>query len=261
MIKAIIFDWAGTTVDFGSNAPVAAFVKAFETFGITPTIEETRAPMGMQKRAHIKKMLSGERISALWTQKHGKSYTEKDIDSIYAEFEPALLSSLKDYTKPLPGVLETVQKIRDMGIVIGSTTGYTAAMMEIVKPAAKKYGYEPDCLVCPDEIGGIGRPYPYMLWRNLEKLGVTSIREVVKIGDTAADIEEGNNAGCITVGVIKGSNMQGLSEKEFDTLSAVEIAVTFETVKQKYIKAGADYVIDDITGLPKLISQINNRGE
>ncbi len=65
-IKAIILDWAGTVVDFGSNAPVAAFVKAFETFGITPTMDETRAPMGMQKRAHIETMLKGKRLSALW---------------------------------------------------------------------------------------------------------------------------------------------------------------------------------------------------
>ena len=35
-IEAVIFDWAGTTVDYGSFAPVVAFAKAFEKFGIKP---------------------------------------------------------------------------------------------------------------------------------------------------------------------------------------------------------------------------------
>ena len=61
-IKAIILDWAGTTVDFGSNAPVAAFVKAFEAFGITPTMEETGAPMGMPSRANVETRLLGPTI-------------------------------------------------------------------------------------------------------------------------------------------------------------------------------------------------------
>ena len=26
-VKAVIFDWAGTTVDYGSRAPMGAFVK------------------------------------------------------------------------------------------------------------------------------------------------------------------------------------------------------------------------------------------
>ena len=260
-IKAVILDWAGTTVDFGSNAPVAAFITAFEAHGITPTMEETRAPMGMQKRAHIETMLKGDRLAALWKEKHGRPYTQADIDSIYAAFEPALLASLKEYTTPLPGVLNTISKIRDMGLKIGSTTGYTAAMMDIVVPAAKEKGYSPDVLVCPDEVGGIGRPYPYMLWRNLEKIGVMSIDEVMKIGDTAADMQEGKNAGCVTAGVIKGSNMLGLSEDEHNALSSVERTMRYDMAEKSYITAGADYVIEDITALPELIEALNKEGK
>ena len=29
-LEAVIFDWAGTTVDYGCFAPVEAFIKAFE---------------------------------------------------------------------------------------------------------------------------------------------------------------------------------------------------------------------------------------
>jgi len=257
MIKTIILDWAGTTVDYGCFAPVDAFITAFAHVGITPTLEETRAPMGMQKRAHIEMMLAGERLSALWKEKYGRAHTQRDIDDIYRQFEPALFAVLASHADPLPGVLDTVAKIRGMGITIGSTTGYTQAMMDVVVPLAKAKGYAPDCVVCPDDTGGIGRPHPYMLWRNLEKLGVLAIGEVLKIGDTAADIHEGKNAGCLSVGVLKGSSMLGLAEEELSGMWYAEARAVFETARQNYIAAGADYVITDITALPDLITSIN----
>jgi len=255
-INAIILDWAGTAVDYGSFAPVNAFISAFEAFGLTPAIEETRAPMGMLKRAHIEQMLAGERLAELWKEKYGNPHTQKDIDEIYGKFEPSLMSVLSKHVDPLPGVVETVATIRDMGIVIGSTTGYTQKMMDIVAPLAKEKGYAPDCLVCPDEVGGVGRPYPYMLWRNLEKLGISSIENVLKVGDTAADILEAKNAGCIAVGVIIGSNMLGLNEVELAATNEAERRDLIEKAKQKYAKAGADYVINDITLLPGLIKAL-----
>ncbi|MDR2753637.1 MAG: phosphonoacetaldehyde hydrolase [Oscillospiraceae bacterium] len=256
-IKAIIFDWAGTTVDYGCFAPVDAFISAFAHFGMKPTMEETRAPMGMQKRAHIEKMLEGARLAALWKEKQGRAHTRQDIHEIYNRFEPALFEVLHHHADPLPGVLETVAKIREMGIVIGSTTGYTQAMMEVVVPLAKARGYAPDCLVCPEECGGIGRPYPYMLWRNLEKLGVESIHEVLKIGDTAADMQEGKNAGCLCAGVAKGSSMLGLSAEELAKENSDALTALLDTAKRNYKKAGADFVLADIAALPGLIETLN----
>jgi phosphonoacetaldehyde hydrolase len=256
-IHAIILDWAGTTVDYGCFAPVNAFITAFIHFGITPTMEETRAPMGMQKRAHIEKMLEGERLSAFWKEKHGRPHTQRDIDEIYNRFEPALFEVLHSHTDPLPGVLETVANIREMGIAVGSTTGYSQTMMDVIVPLAKEKGYSPDCVVCPDEAGGIGRPYPYMIWRNLEKLGVRSIGEVLKIGDTAADMQEGKNSGCLCVGVLKGSSMLGLNEEELASIGRTETLNLLKTAKQNFKEAGADYVINDITDLPDLIDEID----
>lgn len=75
--EAVIFDWAGTTVDYGCFAPVQAFLDAFHEYGIDPTMEEVRGPMGMLKIDHIRTMLQGERISALWRDKYGRDWTEK----------------------------------------------------------------------------------------------------------------------------------------------------------------------------------------
>jgi len=255
-ISTIILDWAGTTVDFGCFAPVKAFMSAFESFGVYPTADETRAPMGLAKRTHVAMMLSGERLAAEWVKKHGKPHTEADIDAVYEKFEPALFSVLTNYAAPLPGALETVAQIREMDIKIGSTTGYTRQMMDIVAPLAKENGYAPDYLVCPEDVAGKGRPYPYMIWRNLEHLGCADIGSVMKIGDTEADIQEGKAAGCISIGVIAGSSVLGLTEHEYAALDANRKNELFATARQKYFASGADFVIDSITELPQLILTI-----
>jgi len=249
-VSAIILDWAGTTVDYGCFAPLDAFVTAFGAFGIKAGVEEIRVHMGLPKRKHIEKML----------ECMGNPYTQEDVDKIYGRFETSLFEVLAAHAELLPGALDAVVQIREMGIAIGSTTGYTQAMMDVVVPLAKKNGYAPDCIICPDDAGGIGRPYPYMVWRNLEKLGVASIRGVLKIGDTAADMQEGKNAGCLCVGVLKGSSMLALNEEEFAQKSDAEILKLFEMASQKYIEAGADYVIKDISALPALIKTLNEKG-
>lgn len=71
-IEAVIFDWAGTTVDFGCFAPVQAFVEVFKQYGIEPTMEEVREPMGMLKIDHIRTMLGMPRIRQCWVEKYGK---------------------------------------------------------------------------------------------------------------------------------------------------------------------------------------------
>jgi phosphonoacetaldehyde hydrolase len=260
-ISAVILDWAGTTVDYGSFAPIDAFTAAFNAFAINPGIEEIRAHMGLPKRKHIERMLGDRRLSALWQKNHGHPHTQNDIDMIYARFEQDLFQALAAHTGPLPGVVETMARIRKMGIAVGSTTGYTRAMMDVVVPLAKEKGYAPDCVICPDDTGGIGRPYPYMLWRNLEKLEIPSIRSVLKAGDTAADIEEGKNSGCLAVGVIAGSNMLGLTETEAAEAGPVRLKELYAEARKKYMAAGADYVINDIRELITLIEQIEAGGE
>ena len=67
-------------------------------------------------------------------------------------------------------------------------------------------GYAPDFWISPDGVGGRGRPYPYMIFANMQALGLTAVGNVVKVGDTISDIKEGVNAGVWTAGVIEGSS-------------------------------------------------------
>lgn len=95
-------------------------------------------------------------------------------------------------------------------------------MMEIVAPQAAKAGYAPDCWFSPDSCNKKGRPYPYMIFKNMEALQIDSVSKVIKAGDTVADILEGKNAGVFTIGILDGSSVIGLSEAEFEALSEDE---------------------------------------
>lgn len=251
--KAVIFDWAGTTVDYGCFAPVQAFVEVFKHFGIEPTIEEVRKPMGMLKIDHIRTMLQMERISNLWKEKYGRTWNEADVNQLYALFEEKLLSILHQFCDVKPYVLEVVNELKDRGIKIGSTTGYTDKMMDIVVPKAKENGYSPDAWFSPDSVHGFGRPYPYMVFENMKALGVQSVSQVIKVGDTISDIKEGKNAGVFTIGVIEGSSELALAQEEFERLDLDTKNKKIEEVKNKFLKAGADAVILDMRGLLKYI--------
>lgn len=153
---------------------------------------------------------------------HGREWNQNDVAIMYQSFEKHLFASLQDFTTPIPGVVETMEQLRREGIRIGSTTGYTDAMMKIVQPGAAAQGYTVDCLVTPDHLPA-GRPAPYMIYRNMTELAIPSVDEVVKVGDTIADIREGLNAKVCSVGVITGSNELGLTEEEYKTMPEPEL--------------------------------------
>ena len=245
-IKAVIFDWAGTTVDYGSFAPIKGFIDGFKSIGIDITNEMARKPMGLSKIDHTRA------IAAMLAE----PISEEQILKAYKVFEETFLVNIEQHCDIKDHVVETVSALRRQGVKIGSTTGYTSQMMELVLPKAAGQGYSPDFCITPDQAGK-GRPYPDMIQKNLIQFGISDPREAVKVGDTLADIEEGKNAGCWTVGVIMGSSELGLSRDEVAALSADELEKRKAAVRAAYNKAGVDYIIDDIDGLMEIIRKIN----
>ena len=257
-IECIVMDWAGSAVDYGCFAPVAAFIGSMAEIGITITSDDARKPMGLNKIDHIKALFDMPHIAAQFEKKYGHPVTETDVLERYEAFKKILFSSLAEYTDPIPGVVEVMHDLQTRGIKIGSTTGYTDEMMRIVAPAAAQKGYCPDLWVTADNLPA-GRPYPYMIYTNMCRLAVPSVRNVIKYGDTVADMREGVAAGVWTVGVVTGSNELALTPEEVAAMPADELYRRKLAVRMRLLAAGAHYVVDNITELPALIEAIDQK--
>lgn len=257
-LKAVVLDWAGTAVDYGSFAPTAVFMRLFEEEGVRITAADARSGMGLMKRDHLKKILRQPNVAQAWQASHGASATEADIDVLFGQFVPMQMAVLGEYATPIPGLQEALIELRKRGLKIGSTTGYTRQMMDILAPAARQQGYSPDCIVCPDEVPA-GRPYPWMCYRNAMELGVYPMNTMVKVGDTLVDIEEGRNAGMWTVGVTQTGNVLGMSETDVNALTPSERETLNQDIAAQLFEAGAHCVIDGIWHLPRALDSIESR--
>jgi phosphonoacetaldehyde hydrolase len=259
-IQAVIFDWAGTMVDFGCCAPVGAVQAAFAQFGIMLSEADARRPMGLLKRDHIATIFGYASISAEWKAQHGNEPGEYEIDRVHDAFLELQQKLLSKHAELIPDGLDAIERLRSRNIRIGSTTGYTRAMLAPVAEAAARQGYRPDASVTPDE-AGIGRPAPFMILQNLVRLGVWPPSAVIKVGDTPVDIQEGLNAGVWSVGVAATGNGIGLPLAEFRALSADEQKKKILAARQELEASGAHFVIDSMRELDGIIAQIESERE
>jgi phosphonoacetaldehyde hydrolase len=257
-LKAVVFDWAGTIVDFGSRAPMGAFVEVFRSFGVDITIEEARQPMGLPKWQHIEALMANPRIASAWAAAHGRQPGPAEIDRVYEVFTPLNARVVTNFSKLIPGALEAVDALRSRGLKIGSTTGYTREIMAPLLPVAAAQGYAPDNLVCAGDLVE-GRPSPLMMYRCFADLGVYPPAAVVKVDDTAPGIDEGRAAGCWTVAVALTGNALGLSEEEWAAVQGAERHQRAEAARAALRATGADYVIDGVADLMPVITAIEER--
>jgi phosphonoacetaldehyde hydrolase len=259
-IQAVIFDWAGTTVDYGCTGPLKVIIELFKLKDIEITVEEAKKPMGLLKINHLRELLKMERIRKAYLDRYGHEANEETVNEFYQLFEKLIFVELTKPTEALPGVLEAVSKLRADGIRIGSTSGYTKEMMAIVAPLAERVGYKPDFWVSSTEVPN-GRPCPWMIFQNAMHFGLYDFSRFVKVGDTTVDIQEGRSANAWSVGVVEGSSMISLTKEDFDNLSADEQLRLKKSARKDLMNAGADFVIDTMHELPDLIEKINKKLE
>jgi len=257
-VKAILLDWAGTTMDYGCYAPAVVFIEVYKRKGVPITIDEARAPMGAHKKVHIRKISQIESVRQRWQEKHGRLPDEDDVEAMFQDFVPLQLACLADYADLISGTLEAIAKFRRRGLKIGSTTGYTREMMDILLAEAKKRGYEPDSTVCAADVPA-GRPAPYMVLQNMINLQVYPPEAILKVDDTLPGIEEGLNANMWSIGLAKTGNEIGLTEAEIHQLDPQVYQSKLERAYTRMAQSGAHYVVDGIWDLDPLIDEINER--
>ena len=254
-LKAIILDWAGTIVDYGSCAPAGVFVEVFARHGVPITMPQARAPMGSEKRAHIAAIAAMPEVAEAWQRANSRTCTDKDIDAMYREFVPLQIESLPRFADLIPGIMEAVAEFRERGLMIGTTTGYNAEMMRVLAAEAARRGFEPDSIVSSDMVPE-GRPAPWMALKAAALMGIYPMSAIVKIGDTIPDIHEGLNAGMWTIAVAATGNELGLSQPEAEALPADEREQRIARAHERLHSAGAHYVVDSIADVPPVLDQI-----
>jgi phosphonoacetaldehyde hydrolase len=257
-LQAAILDWAGTTVDFGCQAPVAAFIAAFAEAGIEASVAEARAPMGQAKWQHLWAMAQMPRIAAAWLAKHGRPAGKADIDALYERFAPLQTEIVLRHSGLIPGTLEAVTAMRARGMKLGSTSGYPRVVMDAVVARARAQRFTLDCVISADDTR-LGRPSPFPALRALAELEVYPVEAAVKIGDTVVDIEEGLNGGMWSVGVALSGNEVGLGLAEWQALLAPQQTVLRRAATARLAAAGAHYVIDTIAGIGPVLDEIDQR--
>ncbi len=257
-LQAVVLDWAGTTVDYGSVAPIRVLQQVFADRGIRVTEEEARQDMGILKKDHIRALLNIPRIRVVWMEQRQKVPGEADVEKLFADFIPQQMKCLAQHSRLIPEVAPAVQRLRTRGLKIGSTTGYTRPMLEILLQEAKAQGYTPDCAICPDDVGA-GRPFPWMIYENAVRMKVWPLEAMVKIGDTVSDIEEGRNAGTWSVGIAQTGNMIGLPQEQWQALPEGEQSKRLQTARRQLEDAGAHYVIDTLADIDRVADQIQIR--
>lgn len=220
----VVFDIAGTTVSDKGNIN-DFFRDAFLNAGMTVNAADVNAVMGYRKKEAIEIIV-----------KKYKPGFEKDADFIDAIHEDFTRQMVNFYEKdeglsPLPFAEKVFKELHRNKIKVALNTGFTRA---ITTPILKRLGWDEasfiDEVICSDEVPE-GRPHPYMIQQLMQRLNISDPQDVVKVGDTQVDIQEGKNAGCwIVVGVTTGAYS-----------------------RENLLKYQPDYILDSLERLPLLI--------
>jgi len=257
-LRAVMLDWAGTTVDHGSIAPISALQELFARHGIELSTADARRDMGLLKKDHIRAILALPVVRDGWRAATGRDPGAEEIELLFEEFRPLQKAILPRHSQVIDGVAQITAAWKARGLRIGSTTGYTREMLDPVADHAAENGYHPDASVCPDEVGA-GRPAPWMLARNAQLLDVYPPSACVKIGDTVSDIEEGRNAGMWTIGIQRTGNLIGLDAEAWSQLPAAEKESRLRVAGEILLGAGADFVAEDLSACDALFPLIEQR--
>lgn len=262
-VRAVILDWAGTTVDYGAFGNIQPFIDGLREHWIEVTPDEVRRHMGLAPWDHLTAILNDEQVLSRWHDIYGTLPSDFELDRILRSTESLAPEASARHSDPIPGLLETISALRNDGIKIGSTSSRTFRAMEALREAARQRGYAPDAAVCSSDVPG-GRPTPWMCLRNAIDLEVYPVEAIVKIGDTVPDLQEGLNAGMWTVGISKTGNYMGMSAEEIARADAGEITSRLGRIEKRFLDAGAHFVMDGIWDCPGIIDRINRmlaRGE
>jgi phosphonatase-like hydrolase len=223
-IQLVIFDIAGTLIE-DHNEVADAFLHALRNNSLEVSDDEIKEWKGSSKREVIRHFVE---------RQFGKCRNNRPlIDRTYSEFRFRLEQS---YTTagivPIAGAVETLEKIRERGIKLSTTTGFYREVRDRIIDTLK-WRDKFDAHVCSDDVEH-GRPAPEMILKAMQLTGVADSKKVVNVGDTPLDLQSGTAAGCgMVVGVLTGMHTPERLKREphthlMDNINEVPALVSAE---------------------------------
>jgi phosphonatase-like hydrolase len=199
-VKLVVFDLAGTTVKDERNVHKVLH-KALAAHGVTVSLEDCNDVMGLPKPIAIRDLLERR-------YEGSRPVSDSWIDEIHRYFVKEMISFYR--TDPSvsekEGVSDTFRKLKANNMKVVVDTGFDR---QITDPLLDRLGWKSAALidgsVTSDEVER-GRPYPDLIFRAMELMNIKDAKQVVKVGDTISDMQEGQAAGCgMVVGVTTGA--------------------------------------------------------
>ena len=208
-VSMVMFDLSGTTV-YDDTGVRDCLYKAAQEHNLDTTPDEILLHMGTNK-IHLYQFLiarsQGQDIDFKDFEKIQDPKTYDLAKKVFDRYEEIMIAHYRSQVKEVPGAADTFRWCHEHGIKVATDTGFHGKITEAIMDGL---GWVKDGLVdCSVHVqcvsGERGRPAPYMIFYAMEKLDVQSVHEIIKIGDTPADMLEGRNAGCRgVVGVLSG---------------------------------------------------------
>ena len=252
-LDAVIFDLAGTIIDFGSLATIDAMKEVFKKRQIKISTEIIKKHMGIKKIDHIKKITLHQKFKKEGNRLQRRNFTKKDLNSVSKDFDKSLVEKVKMKLNVIPNAKKIFRILRKKNILIGSTTGYPKRIIRLIKPFLKKRNILPKEIISVEDVKK-GRPSAQMCNKILKKLKIKNPKNCLKIDDSFSGISEGKNAKMLTAGLIFTGIQIGMSKKRLGKISINEKIKKRKLISKEFKKLGCDFIFDDLYGLTKIIS-------
>jgi len=220
LVDLVIFDLGGTVCDgideatgLANIGPINALKFSLkEVWDIDPSYDVILPHMATRKLDHLFKILTTPSITEEFKQKHGRAPTREDAEVTFnGAFKRILeIQEMPGRSEPFEGVIDMFEGLQAKDIRIGINTGFYAKAVRII---LANFGHnhliDADCGA--DEVSQ-ARPWPYMMFKIMDDLGIADVHRVMKVGDVyPTDFLEGYNLGGISVGLTECGNSRPAS--------------------------------------------------
>ena len=198
-IELVVFDMAGTTVN-DDDSVNRCLRDSLAAAGLSVTAAQVNAVMGLPKPTAI---------AILIEQSDSRNELRDQIDAIHDDFVSRSIAFYRDDPSvyEVPGTTRVFEVLKRSGIRVALDTGFSRSIAGVI---LDRLGWSQrttiDATICSDEVRR-GRPHPDMIQAIMARFEVGDPERVAKVGDTPADLQEGEAAGCgLVVGVTGGTH-------------------------------------------------------